>query len=179
MDNVDEPPTAGIVNPAGREHRLREVTIQVDATDDRDAEGTLTVEISVDGGLWQAVTYNSGSGYYEMSWDTTTETDDLHTIDARATDSGANTTYANQVTVTVEQRGHPAQREHRQSNRWQYRTGMVVIQVDADDVGQIGTSTVQVSIDSGIWQAATYNGISGYYESDLGHHGGRPTAAIP
>jgi thermolysin len=103
VDNVDDPPTASIVNPQDGSTVSGTVTIQVEATDDRDAEGTLTVEVSIDGGAWQLTSYNSSTGYYELDWDTTTLEDGTqHTIDARATDSGGNTTYAAQVTVTVD-----------------------------------------------------------------------------
>jgi len=84
------------------------VTIQVDAADDRDAKGTLTVEVSIEGGAWHTATYNSASGYYELDWDTTTVADGSHTIDARATDSAGNTTNAAQVTVTVDNSGPSA-----------------------------------------------------------------------
>ncbi len=104
---VDNPPSVSIVNPADGSTVSGVVTIQVDATDAEDPVGTLAVEVSIDGGAWQATTYNSGSGYYELDWDTTTVADGSHTIDARATDSAANTSYASQVTVTVDNVNDP------------------------------------------------------------------------
>jgi len=104
---VDNPPSVSLVNPADDSTVSGSVTIQVDATDAEDAAGTLTVEVAIDGGAWQATTYNSASGYYELDWDTTAVADGSHTIDARATDSAANTGYASQVTVTVDNVDEP------------------------------------------------------------------------
>jgi hypothetical protein len=103
VDNTDDPPTANIVSPFDGSTISGVVTTQVDAADDRDAEGGLSVDVNIDGGAWQATIYNDISGLYEWDWDTTGLTDGTqHTIDARATDSGGNTTNATQVTVTVD-----------------------------------------------------------------------------
>jgi hypothetical protein len=99
---VDEAPTADTTSPANGSTVAGTETIQVNATDDRDGAGTLTVEVSIDGGAFQAATYNAGNDRYEYSWDTTLETDGAHTIDARATDSAAQTTNASQISVTVD-----------------------------------------------------------------------------
>lgn len=101
VDNVDEQPTAAIVNPGDGSTVSGTAIIQVDATDIEDTQGTLTVEVSIDGGSGQTASYNSISGYYELDWDTDGQ-DGSHTIDASATDSGTNTTDAIQVTVTVD-----------------------------------------------------------------------------
>ncbi len=96
----DVPPAVDIVAPANGSTVAGTVTVQIDATDAEDAAGSLTVEWNVDGGTWQTAAYNAGSGYYEADWDTTAETDGSHTVNARATDSAANTaTDANTVTV--------------------------------------------------------------------------------
>ncbi|MHC4323655.1 MAG: S8 family serine peptidase [Planctomycetota bacterium] len=103
IDNLDEPPTATIIHPDDSSTVSGIVTIQVDATDAEDAEGDLTVEVSLDSGGWALASYNLASGYYELGWDTTGLTDETpHTIDARTTDNGANITNATQVTVTVD-----------------------------------------------------------------------------
>jgi hypothetical protein len=81
------------------------ITIQVDATDTEDDAGTLNVEVALDGGSWQAAAYNSGSGYYELDWDTTAAADGNHTVDARATDSAGNIANAAQIGVTVDNGG--------------------------------------------------------------------------
>jgi hypothetical protein len=109
VDNVDEPPLVSTHDPVNGSTVSGVVTIQVGASDDRDATGTLTVEVSIDGGTWQSASYNGGSGYYESAWDTTGLADQTnHTIDSRATDSGNSTTNASQVTVTVDNAPPPA-----------------------------------------------------------------------
>ncbi len=60
-----------------------------------------TVELSIDSGSWIDITANFDGTYYYYDWDTTTVSDGSHTLDARATDNAAQTTYASQVTVNV------------------------------------------------------------------------------
>lgn len=107
VDNIDDPPVVGIVSPVNGSTVSGTVVIQVNASDDRDAVGSLTVEVSIDGSAWATATYNSGSGYYELSWDTTSAGDGNHTIDARATDSGGNIGNADQIAVTVDNSSDP------------------------------------------------------------------------
>ena len=90
----DMPPTVNIVNPADASTVSGLVAVQIQAGDDADPVGTLIVEWNIDGGAWQPTTYNTGSGYYETSWDSTAVTDGSHTFNARATDSANNTTGA-------------------------------------------------------------------------------------
>jgi len=102
VDNVDDPPTATIDNPFDGSTVSGVVTVQVDATDAEDAEGDLTVEVSIDSGGWVTADYNFVSGYYEFGWGTTGVSDGTHTIDASASDSSDNTIDATQVTVIVD-----------------------------------------------------------------------------
>jgi len=96
----DLPPSVNIVNPADGSVVSGGVTIQIDATDNEDPTGSLTVEWKVDGGAWQAASYNGATGYYEDAWDTTTVGDGSHTINTRASDSFPHSsTAANNVTV--------------------------------------------------------------------------------
>jgi hypothetical protein len=103
--SVDNPPNATIVNPLDGSTVSNSVTIEVDATDVEDPTGSLTVDVAIDGGVWQAAAFNSSSGYYEFAWDTTAVANGSHTIDARATDSSANTTNASPVSVNVDNGG--------------------------------------------------------------------------
>jgi serine protease AprX len=98
----DTAPTSSIVSPPAGSTITGDITIQVNATDVEDTAGTLTVEGSIDDGSWQSANYNNNSGYYELSWNTVAFVDGIHTISARATDSGNNTGNTGQVTVTVE-----------------------------------------------------------------------------
>jgi hypothetical protein len=93
------PPTVSIVNPAEASTVSGTVTVQISAAD---IDGTIaSVEWSVDGGSFQPTVFNSGSGFYEASWDTTTATDGAHVLNARATDNlGAQDTDSNSVTVS-------------------------------------------------------------------------------
>ena len=98
----DAAPTALIESPSDLAIVSGTVTVQVDATDVEDAVGTLTVEVSIGGGAFAAAAYNGGSGKYEFSWDTTLAADASYTIDARSSDTGAHTTNATQISVTVD-----------------------------------------------------------------------------
>ncbi len=99
--STDDPPTVSWHNPTDGETVNGTVTIQIDASDAEDDTGSLTVEWAVDGGTFQTATYNSSTGFYEDSWDTTAESDGDHTLDARATDSSGNTSSAS-ISVTVD-----------------------------------------------------------------------------
>jgi endonuclease YncB( thermonuclease family) len=100
-DGTNDAPTCAIVNPSDGETVSGTVTIQVDASDAEDDDTTLDVDVAIDGGTWQDATYNSTSGYYELDWDTTGDSDGDHTVDARATDADGATT-GDSVTVTVD-----------------------------------------------------------------------------
>ncbi|MBI4498153.1 MAG: S8 family serine peptidase [Chloroflexi bacterium] len=100
VDNVDSPPTASIVNPATGATVRGTVIIQASATDDK---GISAVEYAIDGGAYAPMSFNSASGAWEASWDTTGYADgSAHTIDVRATDSAAQVGQAAQVTVMVD-----------------------------------------------------------------------------
>jgi hypothetical protein len=93
-------PTVSIVNPAEGSHVSGTVAIQISASDAEDAAGTLTVEWNVDGGPWQLAAYSASTGFYEASLNTTTLADGPHTLNARASDSGALTGLdSNSITV--------------------------------------------------------------------------------
>lgn len=103
--SADGPPSASIANPSDGDTVSGKVTVQVDAADDEDGAGSLTVEVSIDGDAYQTAAYDSSNGYYEYEWDTTAVSDGEHTVDARATDSADQTTSATTVTVTVDNGG--------------------------------------------------------------------------
>ncbi|MBI4730203.1 MAG: S8 family serine peptidase [Acidobacteria bacterium] len=99
----DSPPTVTTTNPAGGSTVSGTVTVQVNATDDHDAAGSLSTAVSIDGGAYQTATYNATTARYERSWDTSgLANGSSHTIDARATDSAGNVGSAARVTVTVD-----------------------------------------------------------------------------
>jgi len=94
-------PVAAIASPRNGSVVTGRITIQVHASDDRDATGTLTVNININGWAWWRAGYNPASGYYELSWDTTSSSNGSHTIDARVADSSGNVTDASRVAVIV------------------------------------------------------------------------------
>jgi subtilisin len=97
----DSAPSVSWVNPADGDTVSGTVTVQIDASDSEDSDDSLDVTYTVDGGSSRATTYNSTSGYYEDSWDTTAVSDGDHTLEAAATDSAGNTTTSS-ITVTTD-----------------------------------------------------------------------------
>ncbi|WP_458208946.1 Ig-like domain-containing protein [Haladaptatus sp. NG-SE-30] len=106
-ENTDNAPTVTWENPTDGATVSGSTTLQIAAGDDRDATGSLTVEWQFDGGAWRSMSYNSTTGYYEDSWDTTAVADADHTLTAQATDSASNTSAASEITVTVSNTGTP------------------------------------------------------------------------
>jgi serine protease len=95
----DAPPTCSIVDPEDGQVIQGTCRILVSASDDNQVS---QVELAIDSGTWIDITSNFDGTYYYYDWDTTTVADGSHTIDARATDNAGQTTYATQVTVTVD-----------------------------------------------------------------------------
>jgi hypothetical protein len=95
-------PVVSITSPSNGSTVVGSITIQVNATDAQDAAGTLSVQVQIDGGAWQAATYNGTASRYQLNWNTTTVSEGSHTIGARATDSGTFTTVATPISVTVD-----------------------------------------------------------------------------
>jgi len=80
------------------------VTLKISVTDAEDAAGTPTVEYRVDGETWSTASFNSDTGYYEASWDSSGLSDGTHTLDATVTDSAGNTD-SSSITVTTDNSG--------------------------------------------------------------------------
>lgn len=166
VDNVDDPPTANIVNPADGSTVSGVVTIHVDSSDDRDALGTLFVEVRIGEGQWRQATYNSMSGYYEWDWDTTSVTDGLYTISARSTDSASQATYADPVSVTVDNSVSTmhvgdldaSKKIKGKSGKWEVS---VTVTVHDEAHQPVSGATVE-----GIWSGATSGSVSGMTGDD-------------
>ncbi|MCZ6538597.1 MAG: Ig-like domain-containing protein [Chloroflexi bacterium] len=91
-------PLIRIVTPAYNSTVSGSVLVRVDAVDDFDPMGTLSVEILVDGTMTITAHYVPLSGYYEAIWDSMqVPSGTMHTIMARATDSGG----SSQTTLSV------------------------------------------------------------------------------
>ena len=97
----DDPPTASVAAPADGATVSGTTTVQVDASDAEDSASDLAVEVAIDGGAWQAASWVGTDGVHEYDWDTTSVGDGDHAVEARATDSGGNST-SSSVTVTVD-----------------------------------------------------------------------------
>lgn len=95
VDNVDDPPSVTITNPAHGATVSGTVDVTANASDDR---GVSKVEFFVDG---SSIGIDSdSSGGWSTSWDTTSVTEGDHTVTATATDSGDQTD-TDSITVTV------------------------------------------------------------------------------
>ena len=97
----DSAPSVAWVNPTDGETVSGTITVQIDASDSEDSDDSLDVTYTVDGGSSRSTTYNSTSGYYEDSWDTTGVADGDHTLEASATDSAGNTS-SSSIPVTTD-----------------------------------------------------------------------------
>jgi len=86
----DDPPSVVWANPLDGVTVDGSVGLRINAQDAEDPAGSLTVEWNVDGGAWQTAGYNSSTGYYEATWDTTSVSNGSHALNARATDSASN-----------------------------------------------------------------------------------------
>lgn len=100
----DEAPDVSWVTPGDGETVSGTVTAQIAATDNDDNDNSLDVTYTVDGGSSRSTTYDSTSGYYEDSWDTTGVSDGDHALEATATDSAGNTS-SSSISVTTDNAG--------------------------------------------------------------------------
>jgi hypothetical protein len=163
---IDQPPVVSISAPAEGDVVSGEFTIQVGATDDVDAVGTLTVTVSIDGGAWQAAGYNSTTGFYEWLWTTTEDYGEGSypvDVDAQAEDSAGNIALAAQVNVTVDNDDAPPTAAIVSPADGDVVFDTVFIQVEATD--DIGIQSVEVTVDGGTnWYPASWNGANYDYE---------------
>jgi hypothetical protein len=97
----DMAPTAAVAAPAANSTVAGTVTVGVAASDDRDAAGSLAVQVRVDSGTWQTATWNASTSRYQFSWNTRPVGNGSHSLQARATDSALHQTESAPVGVTV------------------------------------------------------------------------------
>jgi subtilisin len=101
LGSTDSAPSVSWVNPSDGETVSGTITVRIDASDSEDSDDSLEVTYNVDGGSSWSTSYNSTSGYYEDSLDTTQFSDGDHTFEANATDSAGNTSTSS-ITVTTD-----------------------------------------------------------------------------
>jgi hypothetical protein len=90
---ITAPTNGSYINAAGAEP----IVVSGTASDDR---GTVTsLDVQIDGGIWNAA--STSDGYANWTWNWAGAADGAHTIDARASD-GTNTGNATQISVTVD-----------------------------------------------------------------------------
>ena len=99
--STDSAPSVSWVNPSAGKTVSGTIAVQIDASDSEDSDDSLAVTYSIDGGSSRSTSYNSTSGDYEDSWDSTAVSDGDHTLEASATDSAGNTGTSS-VTVTTD-----------------------------------------------------------------------------
>ncbi|MEF8853514.1 MAG: S8 family serine peptidase, partial [Haloarculaceae archaeon] len=99
--STDSAPSVSWVNPVDGDTVSGTITVQIDASDSEDSDDSLDVTYSVDGGASRSASYNTDTGYYEDTLDTTQFSDGDHTFEANATDSAGNTSSAS-ITVTTD-----------------------------------------------------------------------------
>lgn len=104
-------PTATITSPSPGAVVAGNVVVEVAVSDDDPASG-LSVEVSTDAGsTWNPATWNGALARYVHDWDTTRQPDGPATIEARVTDSDGNITFADPVSVTIDNESPPGYRD--------------------------------------------------------------------
>lgn len=141
--------------------------ITVTATDDYTAQAALVVEISIDGSEWIPIGHAGGTTY-TFNWNTTLIADGPHTIAARSTDDGVPPLQSDvfgPITVTVKNNYPPDPVTITSpADGATVPIGTVPIQITAvDDHTAAAALVVQVSIDGGAYQNATYTGSGTSY----------------
>jgi hypothetical protein len=140
------------------------VTIQVSATDA--TCGIRNAEVSIDGGALRPAPFNSGTGFYEFTWNSAAGCGGAATIDARARDRSdpAHTGLATRVNVEVTKVDTvgPVVSILAPLEGARIICSDTEIQVAASDPS--GIASVEVRIDSGPWNEATFEPDSDNYE---------------
>jgi hypothetical protein len=91
-------PTVSFRAPTDGEAVSGDVPVRIDADDSTDDGTDLSVEYRVDGGSWSTATYDTDTGAYAATWDSTAIDDGTVPVEARVTDADDN---AAEATVDV------------------------------------------------------------------------------
>lgn len=166
---IGEPPTVDILSPAQGSTVFGDtVGLLIEATDFEDAAGSLTVEWNLDGNAWQ-IANPTGGNNFEAFWNTTSSSDGAHTLNARVTDSDANTASdSNSVVVS----NVPVVNVVAPAEGATIFGDMLLVQIDASDAEDdlnlgVGMLDVAFDVDGGASTLAPFNGGSGFYEAVL------------
>jgi hypothetical protein len=101
------PDTPRIASPDEGSRVVGDAPIAVVVSDSYDTPQELRVEVRIDNGGWTDTTYDIQSGRHVAAWNTNGNPDGLHTVRARATDSGDSTSIADPVEVVVDNIDEP------------------------------------------------------------------------
>lgn len=101
---LDQPSVIAVVSPEEDAFAEGEVPVVVSAMDLEDGTGDLQVEMAVDEGEWEVLSYDSATEHYETMWDTTGMIPGAVDLDVRVIDSADNEVFS---TVSVIVRGDP------------------------------------------------------------------------
>lgn len=168
VGTANEPPTVTTTAPASGAFLDGDVTVVVVASDAEDPPGSLSVEVSVDGGgSWQPAQSSGIGNVYERLWSTGNYENGMYAIRTRATDSGGVVTAAAPVFVDVD--NSPAQPLASIVSPGQGDAigGTVSITVQAEDPADPeGTLVVEISADGADWLVAPYAGANDLYTLD-------------
>jgi hypothetical protein len=157
---IDNPPLITITNPSEGDTVFGNVTVSADATDD---EGVTQVEFIVDG-VSIGIDSDDSDGW-SANWITTSWSDGSYIVSAIATDTAPQTA-SDSISVTVNNVDDVPTVSIVNPTDGATVSGTIAVLIDAADTeDEAGTLTVEWNIDGGVWQSATYNGSSGYYET--------------
>ncbi len=130
----------------------------VAVVDDPDA-GRPTVEVSVDGGPWQSMSYDSDDRYV-YAWDTTSVENGDHDLRVRAREDGASAT--DTATVTVDNDEAPAVSVVEPTAGAVIEGTVEAVVSATDDETPPEELAVEVAFADGQWQTATYDPDRGF-----------------
>jgi hypothetical protein len=141
VDNVDNPPSVSVTNPAEGAMVSGSVTVTADASDDK---GVTQVEFFVDD--TSIGTDTDGSDGWSANWDTTAYTDGSQpTVTATATDTVGQTA-SNSVHVTVDNSGpatmHVGDLDGSSTNQGRTWTAIVTITIHDASHNPVSDATV-------------------------------------
>ena len=147
-----------VINPLPSTRIMREVLLQVNATDDN---GIFWVKVKL-GDVWYDMTYNATSGLWEYLWDTRNSSEGSYTIMINASD-GVNVSsirpeyYIDNINVTIV---YPSQES--------ILRGTIIIKADFESVEGIESTSAFAFFKNDTYQTSqislSYNATSGYYE---------------
>jgi hypothetical protein len=154
VDNPNHPPAVTIDSPAEGAGVSGTVLVSGTASDPDAGDSVTSVQVSIDGGEWNAAT---GTTSWSFGWNTLATGDGSHTLRARASDGQENSTVVSRM-VTVQNHGPnaPPTCAFTSPSDGDTVSGLVLIQGTAADADN-GVLAVYVRIDSGAWQQASGN----------------------